>query len=147
MNKLIRIIISTTLLTLPFFSYATDEQHVIPLESNMATSLKPELIGAPDYVTRSLRLTYITATQNEITVNVRVGAINTNKHKNESNVPSSEQNQLTKRNIVNKYCSPFGDGDIFFDMLRQRNVTIHYYFEAGSDVTFLSFSVNKDDCE
>ncbi|HFT4300087.1 TPA: hypothetical protein ACHV7O_003614 [Klebsiella quasipneumoniae] len=147
MNKLMYTFTATMLSTLPILSYAVDEQHVIPLESNMAASLKPELIGAPDYVTRSLRINYITATEKEITVLVRVGAINTNKPNHESYAPSSEQNQLTKRYIINKYCAPFGDGDIFFDMLRQRNVTIHYSFESGSDVTFLSFSVNKNDCE
>lgn len=147
MIKPMRAITAIILFILPIISFANDIQYDIPLDSEMAKSLKPSLAGAPDNVSRSLRVNYISATDDDITVLVRVGAIDTTKPANESNMPSNDQNLLTKRMIVNKYCSPFGNGDLFFDALKQRNVTLHYHFEAGSDVTFLSFNVSKSDCD
>lgn len=138
---------ASILAILPIISFANDIQHDIPLDSEMAKSLKPSLAGATDNVSRSLRVKYISASDDDITVLVRVGAIDTTKLANESNLPSQDQNVLTKSMMVNKYCSSFGNGDPFFNALKQRNVTLHYHFEAVSDVTFLSFNVSKSDCD
>ncbi|HEA0345092.1 TPA: hypothetical protein RU593_003024 [Salmonella enterica] len=147
MIKPLNVITATILAILPIISFAKDIQYDIPLDSEMAKSLKPSLAGAPANVSRSLRVKHISASDDDITVLVRVGAIDTTKLANESNLPSQVQNVLTKSMIVNKYCSPSGNGDLFFDTLRQRNVTLHYHFEAVSDVTFLSFNISKSDCD
>lgn len=142
-----RKILTFILLTMPTLSLADNVNSDIPLDSDMAKAIKPSLAGSPDYVSRSLIIKHISATEKNINILVRVGAIDTTKPHDASNLPTNHQNKLTKSIIVNKYCSPFGSGDMFFDTFRQRNVTLHYNFESGSDVTFLSFNVSKTDCD
>ncbi|MDU4842218.1 MAG: hypothetical protein E6X49_13885 [Leclercia adecarboxylata] len=142
-----RSILACLFLAIPTLAFADGTRYEIPLDGNMANALTPSLAGAPANVERSLRIKSISATHDDIIVVVRVDAIDTTKPKDESLLPDRVQNATTKNMIVKKYCSPFGNGDLFFDTLRQRNVTLHYHFEAGSDVTFLSFNVNKSDCD
>ena len=142
-----RSILCCIVLALPTLVFADDARYEIPTESIMAKSLTPSLDGVPANVEKSLSIKSISATNDDIVVLVKVGAIDTTRPKNESHLPDSVQNVATKNMIVKKYCSPFGNCDPFFDTLSQRNVTLHYHFVSVNDITFLSFNVSKADCD
>lgn len=140
-------VLAPFLLACPLTVLAGEIFYDIPSDGEMADALKPYIFNAPNNVNKSLRMKHIKATDKDIYILVRVGAIDTTKPKNETFLPDKKSVLLTKQNIVNSYCAPFGGGNLFFDTLKQRNATLHYAFEAGSDVTFLSFSVGRSDCD
>lgn len=112
----------------------------------MANNLKPIIVGAPEQVNRSVRVTFLEATDKDITIMVKIGAVDTNKPKGESMIPDQGIITHTKRSIVNTYCAPFGDGNLFFDTFRQRKTTLNYHFEAATEVPLFSFTVSEKDC-
>lgn len=120
--------------------------YTLPIDGDFAKSVTPELIGASSAINRSVRVTYISATDRTIDILVRVGAVDTTKNEHSSNMIDHDVPSYTKKNIENRYCAPFGGGNIHFDQFRQRNVVLNYDFESGSSTPLFSFSIKPSDC-
>ncbi|UAN53471.1 hypothetical protein KGP26_10610 [Serratia sp. JSRIV002] len=142
-NSFIKII----LFTCPFYAMASDDiPYDFPTDGEMANSLKTNIISAPPTVNNSIRVTRLEVTEEEISVLIKAGVIDTSKPKDESLIPDEKAVALTKASIINKYCAPFGFGDLYFDAYRKRKTKLNYYFYGAGDVPLFSFTVSTKDC-
>ncbi|MEX9850524.1 hypothetical protein [Providencia huaxiensis] len=139
-------ILTLLVLSFPIIACSDNTPYDLPTDGSLANAIKPELVGAPKIINDSIRITYLEATDNSISALITVGAIDTTKHKNESNMLDSNTISNTRQSIINKYCAPFGMDNIYFDQFRQRKVELIYHFQAGSLVPLFSFTVNADSC-
>ncbi|QJK99760.1 hypothetical protein HJX17_09765 [Klebsiella pneumoniae] len=85
--------------------------------------------------------------EKDVSLLVVIGATDTRKPVTQANIPDKQSISLTKQQIVNKYCAPFGYGNWYFDAFKQRGVKLHYYFYSAVDTPLFTFTVNKSDCD
>ncbi|WP_171887464.1 hypothetical protein [Serratia marcescens] len=129
-------------------AYATagELSYDFPTNDGMAKSLFEEIVGADVLVNRSLRIDHLDVSPSRISVLFKAAAIDTSKPKQESLIPDGTSIKLTKKSVINKYCAPFGFGDLYFDTFYQRGVKLEYSYVGAGDVPIFSFSVSKKDC-
>ncbi|CAM3843680.1 hypothetical protein KLPN111888_22520 [Klebsiella pneumoniae] len=128
---------------------AKEVKYDFPPDGEMAKSLKPEIVGVANYemVNRSVRLKALDVGEKDVSILVVIGATDTRKPVTQANIPDKQSISLTKQQIVNKYCAPFGYGNWYFDAFKQRGVKLHYYFYSAVDTPLFTFTVNKSDCD
>lgn len=139
-------LIAAMLLLPSFHALSNDTTNNHQDYEEMKKSLLEEIVGADPLVNRSLRIDHLDVSTSNIQVILKAAAIDTSKQKQESLIPDSESIKLTRKSVVNKYCAPFGLGDLYFDAFYQRGVKLVYSYIGAGDVTIFSFTVSKNDC-
>lgn len=112
----------------------------------VAASLKPQFSVASNAVNRSARVESLDFSGNVLSVLAVIGAVDTTKPKEQSNMITDEQISEFRSTLVNAYCAPLGGGELHLSALRQQKMKIIYNISASSEVMISSFSVSEKDC-